>query len=386
MAHRIALLIPGLTGGGAERVMLTLAAHSLAQGRRVDLVMLKKEGELLPLVPNGIRMVDLARPRVRYAVRAIRRYVKEAKPDILLVSLWPMTAAVIIACLGLTDRPKIILCDHNDLSAQYGRGILSRLQLWLSIRFTYHRADALVGVSRGVAGSMARLAGLTTAQVTTIYNPVPALPQAGTDDTQGRAFWGDAPGPRFLTVGKFKSQKNHALLLDAFAKVLRDKGGMLAIVVNGPKMEATRAYAATLGLTEAVRFPGFTLDPAPWYASADVFVLSSDHEGLGNVLIEALQFGLPVVSTDCPSGPAEILGDMMWGQLVPVGDAERLADAMATVLTRPVDREALKTRAAMFAPEVALKAYEDLFARVASGEPKTSPYLAEKTWSPSGID
>ena len=364
MTRRIAFLIPGLTGGGAERVVLALAGHSLAQGRAVDLVMLRQEGELLPLVPPGITLVDLGRPRVRHALFALRHYVQDAKPDILMVSLWPLTAAVILACLGLRDRPRIILCDHNDLGAQYGRGRLSRLILWLTIRLTYSRADALIGVSRGVADGMARLAGRPYEQVTAIANPVPALPQPDVDEAAVQNLWGEAPGPRFLSVGKFKAQKNHRLLLDAFAKVRRERGGTLAIVGNGPMLEATRGYAASLGLAGAVRFPGFTLDPGLWYASADVFILSSDHEGLGNVLIEAMQFGLPLVSTNCPSGPAEILGDNEWGQLVPVGDADALAEAMVAAAARQVNAAALKARAAEYAPEIAFAAYEDVFAKL----------------------
>jgi glycosyltransferase involved in cell wall biosynthesis len=112
-----------------------------------------------------------------------------------------------------------------------------------------------------------------------------------------------------------------------------------------------------LGLGARVILAGFFPNPAVCYETADLFVLSSEHEGFGNVLVESLSFGLPVISTDCPAGPAEILGHGRWGDLVPPGDAEALAVAMAAALARPVDREALKARAAQFTPEIAARRY-----------------------------
>ena len=134
----------------------------------------------------------------------------------------------------------------------------------------------------------------------------------------------------------------------------------LMIVGQGQNEAKLRALVRELGLEGRVIFAGFHVDPAPFYASADLFVLSSDYEGFGNVIVEALSFGLPVVSTDCPSGPAEILGYGRWGGLVPVGDEEALAGAMAAALSAPVDRDALRARAADFAPEIAARKYLDL--------------------------
>ncbi len=160
----------------------------------------------------------------------------------------------------------------------------------------------------------------------------------------------------FLSVGNLKPEKNQALLLRAFAALPRPDARLM-LLGSGPQEAPLRALAEQLGLAERVIFAGFQRDPAPFYAAADLFVLSSNHEGFGNVIVEALSHGLPVVSTDCPAGPAEILDGGTFGLLVPVGDAAALAEAMDAALDAPVDRDALVRRASDFAPDIAARQY-----------------------------
>jgi len=172
------------------------------------------------------------------------------------------------------------------------------------------------------------------------------------------AAWGGG-GPRILTVGNLKPVKNHPLLLRAFAALGRPEARLM-LLGQGRNEAALRALADSLGIGDRVIFAGFHPDPAPFYATADLFVLSSDHEGFGNVIVEALSCGLPVVSTDCPSGPAEILENGRFGRLVPVGDAGALTAAIDLALSAPVDKAAQKVRADVFAPEIAARKYLDL--------------------------
>jgi glycosyltransferase involved in cell wall biosynthesis len=193
----------------------------------------------------------------------------------------------------------------------------------------------------------------------TIYNPIPAAVQPAPEAlATADAIWGQG-GPRILAVGNLKLQKNHALLLRAFATLPR-RDARLMLLGRGPEEANLRALATALGIADKVIFAGFHRDPAPFYATADLFVLSSDHEGFGNVIVEALSFGLRVVSTDCPAGPAEILQGGRYGRLVPVGDAPALAQAMDEALNAPVDRAALIRRAADFAPDIAARQYLEL--------------------------
>jgi glycosyltransferase involved in cell wall biosynthesis len=353
---RIAMLMPDLRGGGAERVQLALARQFLAPGFAVDLLVMRTSGELRDAVPEGVRLVDLQAPRTRQLLPALRRWLAAEEPDALMAAMWPLTSIAILARRLSGAKTRILVSDHNNLVAQHAhRGRAYRWLMAASMRATYGAADARVAVSAGIADGLARLSGLSRPSFTVIHNPVE---QQGAADPafDAEAAWGVPPGARILTVGRMKPQKNHALLLSAFGRLDRPDT-RLAILGDGRSRAETLARIEKLGLSGRVLTPGFVADPRPWMASADLFVLSSDYEGFGNVLVEAFGAGLPVVSTDCPSGPAEILDHGRYGALVPVGDADALASAIDAALASAHDRAALVRRAAEFAPDVAARRY-----------------------------
>jgi glycosyltransferase involved in cell wall biosynthesis len=225
---------------------------------------------------------------------------------------------------------------------------------------TYRFADRIAAVSEGSANDTARLARLLSERVTALHNPIAQRPMPSLEaSAMADCLWTCPPGQRILTVGSLKDQKNHTLLLHAFA-AMSCPDARLMLLGQGENRAALHALASKLGIADRVILAGFHADPSPFYATADLFVLSSDYEGFGNVIVEALSFGLPVVSTDCPSGPAEILQGGRFGRLVPLGDADALARTMETALAAPVDRDALIRRAADFAPEIAARKYLDL--------------------------
>ena len=164
---------------------------------------------------------------------------------------------------------------------------------------------------------------------------------------------------RIETVGTLKAVKDFPTLLRAFARLREQANARLLILGEGEGRAELESLVQSLGLSDAVELPGFVGDPGPYYAKADLFVLSSDHEGFGNVIPEALGRGVPVVSTDCPSGPREILCDGKYGALVPVGDAEALAQAMLASLQSTHDPAALKARARDFAVDTIAGQYLD---------------------------
>jgi glycosyltransferase involved in cell wall biosynthesis len=229
-----------------------------------------------------------------------------------------------------------------------------------SLVATYRFADVAAAVSQGAAKDVARLALFSEDQVKVLHNPIPPRPFPSAESLeQAEAIWGCPHGARILTVGNLKPVKNHPLLLRALA-ALQLPDARLMILGRGENETMLRSLAADLGIRDRVIFAGFHADPSLFYATADLFVLSSDYEGLPTVLIEALSFGVPIVSTDCPSGPAEILDNGRYGALVPVGDAEALARAMGVALHAYVDRDTLKHRALDFAPEIAARKYLEL--------------------------
>jgi glycosyltransferase involved in cell wall biosynthesis len=358
-ARRLALLLPDMAGGGAERVALSLAEAFLAAGHEVDLVLMRAEGELLPLVPAGVRIVDLGARRIRSVLRPLIRYLRSRRPDALQVSMWPLTVIAIVAHRLARSKARLVVSDHIALSRQYGRPASVFRLLRATTRIFYPWADARIVVSADAADDLASLSGIDRAGISVIYNPIPAPPADIATIPAIEALWGGAEA-RILTAGKLKEQKNQALLLTAFARLVRERAARLMILGDGPLRADLEGLADRLGVSDRVVFAGFILDPWPYYASADLFVLSSDYEGFGNVLVEAMRCGLPVVSTDCPSGPREILADGDYGRLVPVGDEQALAAAMAQMLDAPRAPERLRQRAEALSGAGASIQYLDL--------------------------
>jgi glycosyltransferase involved in cell wall biosynthesis len=343
--YRLAFLLPDMTGGGAERVALTLIKDFVGRGHEVDLLLMQAEGELLPLLPANVRVIDLKACRIRQAVPAIISYLWREKPDGIQVSMWSLTIAGILAHRLSGSPARLVVSDHAAMSKQYeNSGWLRRTFLKWSIRLLYPLADARIVVAQATADDLARLSGLPRRAFEVVYNPV-YPPQSSVDPALGvDELWGGS-SHRILNVGKMKSPKNQKLLLDAFARIAGHRDARLIICGEGELRGELEAHAAKLGIADRVVMPGFVIDPTPFYCSADLFVLSSDYEGFGLVLVEAMRSGLPIVSTDCVSGPAEILADGRFGRLVPCGDAERLAAAMLEELAAPTDPEQLKARA-----------------------------------------
>ncbi len=358
---RIAILLPDLRGGGVERVRLVLAREFIRLGYSVDFVLRKAGGELLDLVPDTARVINLKSPRVRNLVWPLVRYLRRERPDALLASMWPLTTLAPAAARLAGYKGRVVVSEHNALSVQYRNwGQAHRHMLRLSMAAGYRAADARVAVSAGVADDLAALSGHARDRFRVIYNPV-RPPQSPTLSEMERteALWQGPLGSRILSVGSLKAQKNHGLLINAVAR-MQHRTAKLLLLGQGAAEASLRRIAAELEIADRVIFAGFRVDPLPFYATADLFALSSDYEGFGNVIVEALGHGLPVVSTDCPSGPAEILENGRFGRLVPVGDAEALARAMDEALASDHDREALRRRAADFAPEIAASKYLEL--------------------------
>lgn len=357
----ISLLLPDLRGGGAERVMVDLAREFARLGQTVEFVLMQTTGDFLPEAQRDFAVFDLATPRTRNVPWPLARYMRDRKPYAVIANMWPLTSAAVIGKAFSLQPCRLLLVEHSTLTRQYAAwGALHTTLLSASMSATYRFADQVAAVSDGSATDTARLARVPPDRVTVLHNPIPQRPMPGPGArAMADTLWACPPGQRILTVGSLKDQKNHPLLLRAFEAMARPDARLM-LLGQGANEGALRALASDLRIADRVIFAGFHADPSPFYATADLFVLSSDHEGFGNVIVEALSFGLPVVSTDCPSGPAEILQGGRFGRLVPVGDAHALARAMEEALAAPVDRDALIRRAADFAPEIAARKYLDL--------------------------
>ena len=353
---RIAIFLPSLAGGGAERVALASAADLLARGHRVDLVLARKQGELLAVVPEGARVIDLGAKRIAAAVGPLARYLKRERPDALHAVMWPITVVGIVAHALARSKARLMVSDQVALSQQVTGGRQLAL-LKLTTRLLYPRADIRVACSGGAADDLARLSRIPRDRIEVIFNPI-TPPKVIATNAEVEALWGDATD-RIITTGSLKEQKNHALLLQAFAMLDRP-GAKLMILGEGHLRAMLEEKARALGIADRVLMPGFALDPWPFLASAELFVLSSDYEGFGNVLPEAMCAGLRVVSTDCPSGPSEILEGGAFGRLVRPGDAEALAQAIAAELDCPAMPERQRARALALSGPQTIARYTEL--------------------------
>lgn len=357
----ISILLPNLRGGGAERVNIDLAYEFATAGHDVEFVLMEACGELLEEVRALFPIVDLATPRVRSVPSVLASYLRSRRPEVLMAAMWPLTVIAPFA-VGMSGRKcKLLVSEHNSLSVQYcERGRLHNWLMRFSMAVGYRLADSRVAVSSGVAEDVAVLSGLDSAAFDVIHNPVPSprMPSQAELD-KAESLWSAPAGGRIVTVGSMKAQKNHPLLLRAFAS-LNQAGAKLMFVGEGSGRDELVSLAQELGVSDRVIFAGFHSDPTPFYLSADLFVLPSNYEGFGNVIVEAMACGTPVVSTDCPSGPSEILAGGKYGRLVPVGDAGAMTDAIEAALHEPVPTELLKARASEFHPAKAAAAYLNL--------------------------
>lgn len=362
MIVRYSILLPNLAGGGAERVAVNLANSFIVRGYAVDIVLLSVTGELLGDLHPNIRVVDLKLKRLRWALPALVRYLRQARPQALLACMWPLTVIALWARMLSRVHTRLVVAEHTTWSRSE---LLQRWSVGWQIRTSMHHffpnANGIVAVSQGAADDLARFATLERSAITVIYNPVvgngPAPVVAPPAEPMG---WCVGAHRRVLAVGTLKEIKDYGTLLNAFAALRQQVNAKLLILGEGECRAALEALVRRLGITDSVFMPGFVKDTTPYYHHADLHVLSSTGEGLPTVIIEALAAGTPVVSTDCPSGPREILCDGQFGRLVPVGDVDALAAAMLASLTSTHDRAALMARAQDFSIDKAVDQYEAL--------------------------
>lgn len=340
MHERIAVFLPSLAGGGAEKSMLVLA-HALARrGFAVDLVLAQAKGPYLAEVGDKLRLIDLKASRVLFSLPALIRYLRQERPAALLSSLDYANVVALWArrLAGIPD--KVVVNDQNTLSIVSKQSSQLRQRLVpLLVKHFYPWSDRIVGNSRGVAEDLQQITGLPEKQIQIIYNPV-----VTPDMREKTRVFPDHPWlqnsdvPVLLAIGRLTAQKDFATLLRAVAQVQRMQPCRLIILGEGPDRAELEALVGELRLGSSVSLPGFVKNPYAYLARASLFVLSSRWEGLPTVLIEALACGVPVIATDCPSGPREILADGRYGTLVPMQDATALAEAIRQGLNGHIAR------------------------------------------------
>lgn len=384
-APRVALLISGLGLGGVQRTMLTLAGGLADRGLAVDLLVPDEHGPFRDQIPANVRLVNLTRwwlrlPVIRARKRrkallmapAIADYLRRERPAALLSASHYVNLAALWGRALAGTGTRLVISQRTQLSVAITNSklpILRRRPLlaWMTRRY-YPRADAIVAVSDGVADDLAAVAHLPRERVVTVYNPtdLAAIAQRAAEPAP-HPWLADGGAPVIVAVGRLAAQKDFSTLLRAFARLRTQRAARLLILGEGRLRAPLEALAAELGVADAVALPGYAQNPFAALARADLYVMSSRYEGLPGALIQALACGCRIVSTDCPSGPAEILDHGRYGLLTPVGDVEALAGAMQTALAAPPDPPRQRERAAFFSVPRAVDAYLDLLLGAAAG-------------------
>ena len=342
--------------------MVTLANAFVARGYEVDLVLASAHGPYLKDVAPTVRIVDLKAGREIKALLPLVGYLRRERPAAMLAALTHTNVVAILARMLAKVSTRLVVSERSTISARVDRsqGFVARL-VYAVVPKLYGRADGVVAVSQAASEDLIRFTGLPATSVGFIYNPfelnrIQSLAVAAIN----HPWFKPGQRPVVLAIGRLDQAKDYPTLIRAFAR-LRCEGCLFRLMIlgEGELRGSLEALVLECGLSASeVELPGFVSNPFAYLSRCGVYVLSSRYEGLPGALIEAMACGAPVVSTDCPSGPREVLEDGRWGLLVPVGDVDALAKAINTMLTTPKTQMAnVRQRATAFEESEAVDAY-----------------------------
>lgn len=358
--RRVALFLASFFGRGVARVRINLCDALLAEGYEVDLVVANGVGELRDSVPEGVNLIDLRASRLIMALPGFYRYIRDRRPAAIISAQDHVNVVALLARkLARSDVP-ISVSVHNLHTIEANRAWYRRGS-WMKyfIRFTYPWATVRVSVSSGLGDVMAETTGLPRDTITTIFNPIVTprmLENAGAPSPH--PWFEDGGAPVILGVGRMTYQKDFSNLIHAVRQVRQTRDVRLMILGSGFLEDDLKSLVAELGMQDVVAIPGYVDNPFAYMSRADLYVLSSVHEGLPGTLIQAMACGCPVVSTDCPHGPREILDAGAYGPLVPIKDSEALAGAIIEALDAPkATPDQLRQRAMQFEASEILSQY-----------------------------
>ena len=374
----LAVVMRAFEGGGAQRDMILLCNALAARGVKVTILALRSEGPLRPLLDPAIRVTAIPGGQMRYAVPGLRRAVRIRAPDIVVSSEASLNLCTLLALYTLPrlTRPKLVLREVGSPSvAQRHDPYRQNRIAYRILRRLYRHADRIVVLTEGARRDLIENFLVPEAKVVLMRSNAVVPPAAARRLAQWDGESGREPD-LIVCVGRLSPEKDQLTLLRAMTLLPLRRRWRLAIVGEGPERAALEDFAARNGLAGRMTFAGHVADPFTWMMRARVAVCSSIYEGLGNAIIEALACGTPVVSTDCPYGPREILQGGRYGALTPVGDAAALAAAIDAAMEGDVDRRALMARGLDYSAATAAERFLEIVAELSPAVAGVPPALA----------
>lgn len=363
--RKIAFFSYDMRVGGAEKMILTLLPWFINAGYSIDLVLVKKTGAFLTDIDPRVNLISLKKEHVSQSLFPLIRYFKKSKPDVFISNLTHLNIVTIIAKIFSGTCSKIIITEHNTITANnLENGGKESILVFLS-KFLYPLADKTVVVSEGAAQNLIDAIRINPNKVQNIYNPIDIDHIHLLAKEQINESWlTEKSIPVLIAVGRLEQQKNFSFLLNVFQTLIKKRKARLLILGEGSEREALEKQIKVYGIQNEVKLLGIKTNPYPYISNADLLVCTSKYEGFNITLAESLACGTPVISMNCPYGPAEILDNGTYGQLIPLGDRDGMVDAIIAAIDHPESlpsKEKLMERAKRFSAEKIFSEYQELF-------------------------
>lgn len=329
---KICIVTPSFAGGGAERIAVNLANQYFSCNHSVSVVAFNMDGPFRNDLSPNIDVINLGVSRTRqtfFKIKLLRKIIENIKPDLIISVLRDSSIFLGIACYFNKDI-KLMYLEANTMDKVQKMFFPKQFFYKFLMRLSYKKAYAVVANSYGTQQDLLKNKIITKNKITVIGNPVLSNDfEILASEMLNHPWFSDKSLKTILNVGRLTVQKNHKMLIDSFAEVLKHiPVARLIILGTGEEKDNLKEHTKNLGVEEYIEFVDFQPNPYPWYKNSDLFVLTSIFEGFGNVLVEAMACGTPVISTDCPGGPKEILDNGKYGDLVPVNNIYVLTESI----------------------------------------------------------
>lgn len=328
--NKITVIIPTLGYGGAEKNIINLSEEWLKYGYSITIICMNNKGELITELNKKIELIDLKIKKISSFIVPLINYFTKNEAHIILVNIWPLNSYALIAGAIAKFKGCIYITEHNNIEKSYIKNnLFKKIYYRILIKLSYKYSTGIICVSKGLAEEIIKIMPNIIDKIKIIYNPIKILNEKREKiNISSEKIWGVGDVFKILSVGELKKQKNHELLINAINIMKKEINLKLIVVGGGVLLDELKGKVKKLNLEDNIEFVGYQKDVEKWYSTADLFVLTSNWEGFGNVIVEALGYGLPIVSTNCPYGPSEILDGGVYGDLIECNNINSLINAI----------------------------------------------------------